>query len=160
MADKQTSTSADNKAEALTSLPPVAKSIFVFCKKCDADRYHTVLAHKTASSASVQCEVCKAKSTWKVPKLGVTKEKKLAGAAAKRKEASANARKSAHANEYSSLSESASGDALSYNMRTKFTVNTKLNHPKFGIGVVKAAMADKIEVIFSDEVRMLVHNRQ
>jgi hypothetical protein len=146
-------------AEELTTLPPVAKSIFVFCKKCDSDRYHTVLAHKSESSASVQCEVCKAKSTWKVPKTTAPKEKKLTGAAAKRKEASANARKSAHTNEYTNLAAAAQGDAQSYNMRMKFTVNTKVEHPKFGLGVIKAAFTDKIEVVFADEVRMLVHNR-
>jgi hypothetical protein len=38
-------------------------------------------------------------------------------------------------------------------------VNQKLEHPKFGIGFVKAVLPEKIEVVFSDEIRSLVHNR-
>lgn len=150
-------------AESLTTLPPVAKSIFIFCKKCDADRYQTVLAHTSATGAKVQCEVCKAKSTWKLPKAKISKPagpRKLGGAALTRKTASAAAKKSAHVDEFNNLVAAAKGDAPSYNMRAKFTPNQKIQHPKFGTGVVRTAQVDKIEVIFEDEVRMLVHNRQ
>lgn len=153
---------SEKTAEVLTSLPAVAKSIFVFCKKCDADRYQTVLAHSTASSAKIQCEVCKAKSTWKLPKAAKSKAtgtKALAGAALKRKTASTTARKNAHAEEYSSLAASSGGEILKYTMKTKFSNNQKLEHPKFGIGYVRTTHVDKIEVVFPDEVRMLVHNR-
>ncbi len=47
-----------------------------------------------------------------------------------------------------------------YTMKGKFEKNTKLQHPKFGMGFVKEAMTDKIEVVFEDEVRSLIHNRQ
>ncbi len=146
------------------SLPPVAKSFTTFCKKCDADRYHTVLAHTTATSAKVQCEVCKAKSTFKLPKAGAKKDgtapkRALAGAALKRKEAAASAKKNAHSNEYSALVAAISSDAQKYNMKNKFAVNTKIQHPKFGVGVIRAVQQQKIEVVFEDEVRQLVHNR-
>jgi leucyl aminopeptidase (aminopeptidase T) len=148
-------------AKTMTALPPVAKSIFVHCKKCEADRYHIVLAHKTASSASVQCEICKAKSTFKLPKAGADgAPRKLTGAAAKKKAESASRAKNAHSNEYNTLMASVQADSVRYNMKTKFTMNAKLEHPKFGTGFVKASMIDKIEVVFEDEVRMLVHNRQ
>lgn len=148
-------------AKDLIALPAVAKSIFVHCKKCDADRYHVVLAHKTATSASIQCEICKAKSTFKLPKAGVTgAPRKLTGAAAKKKAESASRAKNAHANEFNALAASVEGDAVRYNMKMKFALNGKLEHPKFGLGFIRAAYSDKIEVVFSDEVRMLVHNRQ
>lgn len=148
-----------------TALPPVAKSFTTFCKKCEAERYHTVLAHSTATSAKVQCEVCKAKSTYKLPKAGakakVPGEKRpLTGAALKRKEQAASAKKNAHSNEYSTLLSSVeAADAQKYNMKNKFTVNTKLEHPKFGVGFIRAVQPEKIEVVFQDEVRQLVHNR-
>jgi hypothetical protein len=148
--------------EALTTLPPVAKSIFVFCKKCDADRYQTVLAHTSATGAKIQCEVCKAKSTWKLPKVKISKPagaRNLAGAALKRKTASAAARQNAHSTEYNNLLAATNAEAVPYNMRSKFTVNQKLQHPKFGVGFIRSTQADKIEVVFPDEVRMLVHNR-
>jgi len=141
------------------SLPPVAKSFHTFCKKCDADRYHTVVAHTTATSAKLKCEICGASSTYKLPKAGATGAKRaLTGAAAKRKEAAATAKRNAHSDEYSQLM-NGDGDVANYNMKAKFSVNSKIKHPKFGMGFVKAAQADKIEVVFEDEVRNLVHNR-
>jgi hypothetical protein len=145
-------------AENLVALPPVAKSIFIHCKKCEADRYHTVLAHKTATSASVQCEICKAKSTFKLGKKAAG-PRKLTGAAAKKKADSASRAKNSHANEYNTLAASVQGDSVRYNMKMKFPLNTKLDHPKFGVGFIKTSHNDKIEVVFEDEVRLLVHNR-
>ena len=145
-----------------TELPAVAKSFSTFCKKCDAERYHIVLSHSTATSAKLQCEICKAKSTYKLPKVKAAPGTKrpLAGAALKRKETSANAKKNAHSNEYSSLLSSVEkADAHKYNMKNKFTANSKLEHPKFGLGFVRSAQPEKIEVVFQDEVRLLVHNR-
>lgn len=143
-----------------TQLPPVAKSFHSHCKKCDADRYHTVLTHPTPTSAKMKCEVCGATSTYKLPKAGQAAGAKrpLTGAAAKRKEAAATAKRNAHSEEFNQLM-SSDGDAHSYNMRAKFNVNTKIKHPKFGLGYVKSAQIDKIEVVFEDEVRQLVHNR-
>jgi hypothetical protein len=54
---------------------------------------------------------------------------------------------------------SEAGDAKKYTMAQKFIAKQKVEHPKFGIGVVKTALPGKIEVLFQDEVRMLVHNR-
>jgi len=139
-------------------LPPVAKSFHAPCKKCEADRYHTVVAHTTATSAKLKCEICGASSTYKLPKAGGAAKRPLTGAAAKRKEAAATAKKNAHSEEYSQLMNS-DGDLASYNMKAKFSANSKIKHPKFGMGFVRAAQPDKIEVVFEDEVRNLVHNR-
>lgn len=141
-----------------TQLPPVAKSFNTFCKKCDADRYHTVLTHPTPKSAKLKCEVCGATSTYKLPKAGGTAKRPVTGAALKRKEAAATARKNAHNDEYTKLIESAKASA-NYNMKAKFELNTTVQHPKFGLGFVRSVQTDKIEVVFSDEVRQLVHNR-
>lgn len=150
-------------ADVITELPDVAKSIFIFCKKCDVDRFQKVLAHKTPVSASVQCEVCKAKSTFRLPAAkAATKAaaiKRLSGAAAKRKEASAAAKKSAHLTEFQTMAQAAEDKAQGYQMKNKFSTNQPIQHPKFGMGYVKTALADKIEVVFEDEIRMLVHNR-
>lgn len=143
------------------TLPPVAKSIFTFCKKCDADRYHVVLAHTTSTSAKIECEICKSKKTYSLPKEGSAKSasgKALTGAAAAKRTASANARRSSHNNEYTMLMEN-DCETIPYTMKTKIPKSVKINHPKFGLGFVRDAVADKIEVVFSDEVRTLIHNR-
>ncbi len=143
-------------AETLTELPPVAKSFFTFCKKCDVDRYHKVLAHTTATSAKIECEVCHSKKKYSLPK-----EKKATTARKPSSRApSANQRKSNHATEYQQLLASLSTmEEKPYSLKGKFEIANKISHPKFGLGIVRSVQIDKIEVVFSDEVKLLIHNR-
>lgn len=143
---------------SLNVLPPVAKSFYTFCKKCDADRYHKVLAHTSEKSAKIECEVCHSKKTYSLPK--VQTRKTTAGVGGTGKRTSESQRKSSHQNEYQTLLESvAQAEMFDYNIKTKFLASTKLKHPKFGLGFVKSVQLDKIEVVFSDEVKVLIHNR-
>lgn len=142
---------------AETTLPAVASKIYIDCKKCEAERYHVVLAHTTSTSAKVECEVCKSKKTYKLP--SAAKKKSTAGTGVRRVgKNSAEALAKAHQEEYQKLIDAAV-DEQTYNMKLKFALNSKLKHPKFGLGVIRAVQPDKIEVVFSDEVRNLVHNR-
>ncbi|MFM6929504.1 MAG: hypothetical protein ACKOX6_13630 [Bdellovibrio sp.] len=143
----------------MNTLPPVAKSFFAFCKKCDADRYHVVLAHTSATSAKIKCEICGSLKTYSLPKAQTKTGKPLTGAAAKKREQTMSSRKSSHKNEYEMLMANGSAATSAYNMKAKFEKNTKLQHPKFGLGFIKDAANDKIEVVFEDEVRTLIHNR-
>lgn len=146
-------------------MPVVGKSFYTFCKKCDTDRYQKVLAMPTETSAKLECEVCHSKSTWKAakPKAAKAPGEKAAprGAAAKAKANAESARAAAHIAEYENLSKSLDdAPAAAYNMKNKFEKDTKLNHPKFGLGFIRTVQPEKIEVVFSDEVRSLVHNRR
>lgn len=143
---------------SLNALPPVAKSFFTFCKKCDADRYHVVLAHTTSKTAKIKCEVCGSQKSYSLPKATTTTGKPLTGAAAKRREQSLNSRKSSHQAEYDMLMNQ-DANVAKYNMKANFEKGSKLDHPKFGMGFIKDAQRDKIEVVFQDEVRSLIHNR-
>ncbi len=140
----------------LTSLPAVASRVFTSCKKCAADRYQIVLAHTNATTAKVECEVCHSKKSFKLPS---TKVKKVTGAAATKKAQAAENRKNAHSKEFGDLVASAQGGEQSYNMKAKFAMNDKIKHHKFGVGVIRMSLQDKIEVVFEDEIRVLVHNR-
>lgn len=139
-------------SEVLTALPAVAKSVFTECKKCGAERYHTVLAHKSETSAKVKCEICGAQKTFTLPKPG--KAKKV-GARTR----ATTAKKNSHNDEYQSLLSGSATDAVAYTMKGKFEVNQKLQHPKFGVGFIRTVFTDKIEVVFADEVKSLIHNR-
>lgn len=141
-------------------MPVVGKSFYTLCKKCEAERYHTVLALPNETSAKLQCEVCKAKSTWKVPKAKKPSTGPR-GAALKAKANAEAARSAAHAAEYEKLgTELADEPEAAYNMKGKFEKDTRLKHPKFGLGYIRDAQPEKIEVVFADEVRSLVHNRR
>lgn len=142
------------------TLPAVAKSVYTDCKKCGGEKYHVVLAHTSATSAKVQCEICKSKKTYKIGSLA---KKAMTGGAKPKRATSprgAAAKAAAHETEYQTmLSAQATGENTPYNMKSQFKLNQKIQHPKFGLGVVKVAQQDKVEVVFQDEVRSLVHNR-
>lgn len=142
--------------------PVVGKSFYTHCKKCETDRYHTVLALPTDSTAKIKCEVCGAQKTWKAPKAaGDKKPSAPRGAAAKAKANAEAARSAAHASEYDSMEKSLNETApTAYSMKAKFEKDTKLSHPTFGMGFIRAVHPEKIEVVFKDEVRSLVHNRR
>jgi len=142
----------------VNQLPPVAKSFFTFCKKCNADRYHVVLAHTTSKTAKIKCEVCGSQKSYSLPK--------AAGAAGKAKvtrprAGSETARRSSHNAEYETLLNTyEKSKETSYSIKAKFKKNEKINHPKFGVGIVRDVQPEKVEVVFADEVRNLVHNRE
>lgn len=141
------------------TLPPVAKSFSTDCKKCGEERYHTVIAHTTSKSAKMKCEICGATKTYKIGV--VAKPKKVPGAAKAAREAGVKAAKAtAHRTEFDKLVAINDQPSKKYNMKAKFDLNDKLEHPKFGTGIIRLSLQDKIEVVFQDEVRSLVHNRQ
>lgn len=142
-------------------VPVVGKSFYSPCKKCETDRYHTVLALPTETSAKLKCEVCGAQSTWKAPKAKAAKTAGPRGAALKAKANAAAARSAAHQAEYESLLKVAEENpTTTYSMKLKFEKDHRVEHPTFGTGVIRTVQPDKIEVVFQDEVRLLVHNRR
>ena len=134
-------------------LPPVAKSFFTLCKKCDVDRYHKVIAHTTAKSAKIECEVCHSKSTYSLPKTGSTIKKVTS-----RK--SPSTRRNSHADEYNTLMMNRGSEVgTPFNIKTKFVLDQKIEHPKFGAGFVKNVLSDRVDVMFQDELKTLMHNK-
>lgn len=134
------------------ALPPVAKSFFTFCKKCNVDRYHKVLTHTTSSSAKIECEVCHSKKSYSIPKAGATRKvtvKKEGGS-----------KRNSHADEYNQLMMNRGDEkGIPFNIRTKFEMDQKIDHPKFGAGFVKNVLIDRIDVMFQDELKTLMHNK-
>lgn len=71
-------------------------------------------------------------------------------------------RKSAksHADEWNALKEKYSDlPPEVYSVKGSFRADTIIDHPTFGLGVVTAAMNNKIEVCFEEGVKTLMHRR-
>lgn len=145
-----------SEAQNLTELPAVARNIHLMCKKCGVERYHVVVAHTTTTSAKVKCEVCSAQSTFKLKK--AQERTKTAGSA--KKKAAAKKAEADMAAMWTELKTQIGTDhVLPYNMRTKFALANAIEHPKFGLGFVTNATNEKIDVVFQEGGRALVHNR-
>lgn len=134
------------------TLPAVAQNIFISCKKCESDRYHKVLAHTSETSAKVQCEVCGSKKTYKLPKPKIAKPPSKARKSKVIKNDSPG---------WETLkSEIGVGNIQNYKMSISFKNQSAIQHPSFGVGFIVQSTPQKIEVVFEDGVRQLVHNRQ
>jgi len=142
------------------SLPPVAKSFYTFCKKCDADRYHLVLTHTSSTSAKIECEVCKSRKTYSLPKAGSSTASSARKSATGSGHAKAAGSARSHTGQYTLMMDNQSDKpSTQYSIKAKFSENQKISHPKFGIGFVIKTFSDKVEVVFQDEVKTLMHNR-
>ncbi|MBT4762432.1 MAG: hypothetical protein HOO06_12090 [Bdellovibrionaceae bacterium] len=134
----------------IQELPAVAKTIYLPCKKCEVDRFFTVLAHKSEKSAKLECEACKAKKSFTIrkPKKIPTGRKRTVR------------KKVTIEEQWQQLNQKiGSSDAKKYNMKDNFDVNSAIDHGKFGLGFVTDSSAQKIEVLFQEFEKSLVHNR-
>ncbi len=140
----------------MTQLPAVAKKVYFKCNKCETDRYQVVLNHSSSTSAKLECEVCKSKNSFKLeePKRARIAVPKKPGAKATKTKAST------HVAKWTQLRDNNADKPMSYNMKKGFEVGAALDHPKFGLGFVVNVSNEAIQVIFEDEQRQLVHNRQ
>jgi hypothetical protein len=140
----------------MIQLPTVAKKVYYACTKCEADRYQVVLAHTSAITAKLECEVCKTKNTFRLEE-----PKRTRTAIPKKPTAkSTKSKASAHVAKWTQLRDNNAEKPTAYNMKKAFEVGTPLEHPKFGIGFVINVNNQAIQVVFEDEERQLVHNRQ
>lgn len=149
-----------------TTLPAVARRFLYDCKKCDAERFHIVLAHMDSSSAKVQCEVCQSRKTYRLPKTTVVRAsiKSTAVGAQRRAQGARGGQESklssSHRRNYEEYEgRLGSASASDYRTSSMYTSEAVIRHPKFGIGYVMEASSDRIHVLFVDEVKVLIHNR-
>ncbi len=146
-------------ATTLTALPPVAKSFHTFCKKCNAERYHIVLTHTSPTSAKIECEICHSKKTFTLTKVGSMAKKKATTKGTRK--VGVRKTKNSHADEFSALMSNRGDEkGIPFSIKTKFEKDQKIDHSKFGPGFVKSIMIDRMDVMFEEEVKTLMHNKQ
>lgn len=134
----------------METLPAVAKNFYYPCSKCDAERYHKVLAHLSESEAKLECEVCGSKKKYKLGKKNVATKKKTT-----RKRNT-----KTHEEEWMEMKEKFSDIPPEvYSIKGSFKTDMLIDHPTFGIGVVMDSQTRKIEVCFEEGMKTLMHRR-
>ncbi len=132
----------------------VGKEVLAYCTQCKMDLAHTIASMKGDKAAKVECKTCKKTHVFRAPK-GITepppKKKKKATAA----EAAAVSVE----NEWERLmQQSAASPQKSYSTKGNFKIGDKIAHSSFGQGFVgKLIYPNKIEVIFRNEIKVLIH---
>ena len=139
----------------------VGKEVLSHCSKCKLILAHIIVTMKdTKTPDKVQCKTCKATHAFKDP--GASKSKTSVDKVIKSAKAKSSGRKSTETvGELwtKAISKSATGPK-SYTIKGSFTMGDVIDHPTFGQGVVEKLIDDnKIEVLFQDDYRTLMHKK-
>lgn len=128
----------------------VGSDCLSYCTSCRMDLNHVVVAMKGDRVAKVECRTCKKIHAYRIPKGQKAPAKKSTRATKKTVSVE---------DEWSRLMEATKDSPTkNYSTKSSFQQGDRLNHPKFGDGVVgKVIYPNKLEVVFKQDVKVLVH---
>lgn len=131
------------------------KEILSYCGKCQLKLAHVIMSMKdVASPNKVQCKTCN----------GIHQHRSQAATIPK-KDGSTKGRVVIQTRSASELWNDAmrkNGHKVkkSYSIKEKFQVGDVISHPSFGEGLVQANLSnDRIEVLFQNDIKNLVHGK-
>lgn len=129
------------------------KEVLSFCTKCKLNLAHIIASmkdHKTIGK--VVCNTCKSTHAYK--STAVKKKTSVSNIVKKRVNESERI-----VNVWESAMKKNDTKHFPYSTKTKFQMGDVIDHPKFGPGVVDRVFdSNKMEVIFQQDVKTLVHN--
>jgi hypothetical protein len=138
----------------------VGKEILSHCNKCKLTLAHIIVTMKSQTVADkVMCKTCKGTHSYKDPAANTKKAistKKILGAKP------VSARKSGIPIEqlWAEAMNKTNRQSKEYTIKGIFEQGDIIAHPSFGPGVVeKVVDQNKIEVLFRDDFRILIHRK-
>src|SRR6185369_2048304 len=134
--------------------PRVGQELSAYCGKCKDERTHIVAAMDGEIVRRVTCSMCGSTHNYKVKPAAVPAGAATGTTAAgtKRKVGSRRTK------ETEAFNIDPKRPVKSYDMNNVYSANDVINHPKFELGAVEAALPpNKIEVRFQEGKKMLLH---
>lgn len=123
--------------------PQLGGDIEAYCGKCKDSREHVIAALTADGTVQrVQCRTCQSNHAFR---------QKAAKSTTTRSTSTRTAKKEATADP------DGGGPLRPYSMQDKFSIGDRIEHPKFGVGVVLEVRFGKIDVKFGREQRTLIH---
>ena len=131
---------------------PVAQNVITICTKCGMELNHVVVAHNEEGFVEkVKCHTCGTEHRYHPGKKRTTRNTSKKSISTLEVDLTKT---------FEKLAEKFKGKKpLPYNMSGSFKNDDVIDHKTFGMGIVISASHDKMEVVFSDEPRILVCNR-
>jgi hypothetical protein len=129
----------------------------VMCTRCKMVLAHTILAMVDGRPARVNCNTCHTDRTWR-PVNGASPPRTPREPQEPAKPGRPGLVKET---DFDRLMKNRDYTrAVRYSPRATFTLETVVDHPTFGLGLVTAVKGpDKVEVLFKDGPHVLVHGR-
>lgn len=135
----------------------VGGEVDAYCTRCKMDLAHTILAMVGTKIARVRCNTCGGDHVYR----GTQPSSTAAPRAARPRAApSPSGREAKHVLSFEQ--QLAGRDVTSaprYSPQESYQVDQVLQHPSFGLGLVKSVRGDKMEVAFRAETKTLVQGR-
>lgn len=141
----------------------VGKDVEAVCRKC-GEVWHVIVSVEDGKITRVQCKECMAYHRYRAPEGeervdATAKPRKTARKASPRKTKAKKAKKSATYDE-PLVEPDLSRPIRIYKMTDTYAPGDRVEHPKFGQGVVEMLPGDgKMNVFFEDGRRTLAHDR-
>lgn len=141
----------------------VGKEVLSHCSKCKLILAHIIVTMKAGKLADkVQCKTCKATHSFKDPGATKTKtsiDKVIKTAKAKSRLGSKKSTETVAELWTKAIGKNTTGPKT-YTIKGSFIMGDIIDHPTFGQGVVEKLIdSNKIEVLFQDEYRTLMHKK-
>ena len=129
----------------------VGKETLSYCSKCKLTLSHIIAAMKDLDTiAKVICKTCKSTHSFKDPNKA---SKKKVVSHRKKTEMKSNSK------DWEEAIKQSSSVPQTYSPKGKFGKGDLISHPKFGHGIIEKLLdKNKIEVLFKDNRKVLVHN--
>lgn len=135
----------------------VGKEVLSQCNKCKLTLAHVIVVMKDAKTPDkVMCKTCKATHAFKHP--SATKSKTPASKLTKK----FGAKKVVESvgEMWTRAMNKSTVSAKDYSIKASFIIGDVINHPTFGQGIVEKLIDNnKIEVLFKDDYRTLMHKK-
>jgi hypothetical protein len=132
----------------------VGGEVDAVCGRCELTLAHTVIAlFPDGRPARVACNTCHAEHRFRAPAGGA------ATASVTARKAARPARERKVEVPFAEVLASKRRPPVPYSARRTFAVDDVVDHPAFGRGFVTSVRADKIEIAFLGDVKVLVHAR-
>jgi hypothetical protein len=137
----------------------VGKEILSYCNKCKLTLAHIIVTMKTLTEADkVMCKTCKGSHNYKDPSAAKTKTAKIAKPKSLLSRPKSNAIPIAEL--WATAMNKTNRPSKEYTIKGIFEVGDIVAHPSFGPGVVEKVFdSNKIEVLFRDDYRTLIHRK-
>jgi len=129
-------------ALGIINRPQLGGDIDAYCGRCKEIREHVIAALNSQGGIErVQCRTCQSNHLYR-----------------ERQAKTASTRTSNRTLKKDSIMAiDESGPLRTYSMNERFAVGDRVEHPKFGVGVVVEVRFAKIDVKFGKEVKTLIH---
>lgn len=137
----------------------VGKEILSNCSKCKLILAHIIVTMKSADLPDkVMCKTCKTTQSFKDP--SAKKKKTSTDSVIKAARAARGKTTESVGEMWTKAVNKSTGGSKAYTIRGSFQMGDLIDHPTFGQGIVEKLIDDnKIEVLFQDDIRTLMHKK-